>query len=224
MTTAAQSSMSARRERRRAELARPDTRTAILEATERQLEDSSLRELSVSRILEDAQVSRGSFYSYFESKYDVAGALLAKVMEGMYELWRPYVEREEDADPEQVLRSVLRNAVIMWRDNRALARLVHEYWHSVPEIGDQWLAAMDRFITGIATELDRDREAGLAPPGGESREIAAAALWSTEQLLFVAGTERAPDLASEEAISETLMAMWTGLLYGRQPVKVHRRA
>lgn len=220
MATAERSAMSVRRERRRAELDRPDTRTAILEATERQLENSSLHELSVERILEEADVSRGSFYSYFESKYDVAGALLAKVMEEMYELWRPYVERDEDADPEEVLRTVLRNAVTLWSENRPIARLMHEYWHSVPEIGDQWLAAMDRFTTGVAAELDRDRKAGLAPAGGKSREIAAAALWSTEQLLFVGGTDGAADLTGEDAIFETLMSLWTGLLYGRQPKQV----
>lgn len=195
-------------------MARPDTRTAILEAVERQLAETNLHQLSVERILDEAQVSRRSFYSYFESKFDAAAALLARVMDEMYEQWRPFIERDEDSDPEAVFRSVLRDAVLLWRDNRAIAQTMHQYWYSVPEIGDQWLAAMDRFTAGVASELDRDREAGLAPPGADSRELAAAGLWATEQLLFVAGTDRSKDLPDEEAIFETLLTIWSGLLYG----------
>ena len=203
------------RERRREALAKPDTRTALLRATERQLAETPLHDLSVARILGEAQVSRASFYSYFESKYELAATLLATVMEEMYELWRPFIERREDDDPIVVFRAVLRDAVALWSRNRVIARVMHEYWNSVPEIGEQWLAAMERFTAAVAAELDRDRAAGLAEPGRDSRELAASALWATEQLLFVAGTGASPDLRNEEAIFETLIALWSGLLYGK---------
>jgi TetR/AcrR family transcriptional regulator, ethionamide resistance regulator len=203
------------RDRRREALAKPDTRTALLEATERQLANTPLHDLSVARILDEAQVSRASFYSYFESKYELAAMLLASVMDDMYELWRPFIERREEDDPVVVFRAVLRDAVALWSSNRVIARVMHEYWNSVPEIGEQWLRAMERFTAAVAAELDRDRAAGLARAGRDSRELAAAALWATEQLLFVAGTGASPDLRDEEAIFETLIALWSGLLYGR---------
>jgi AcrR family transcriptional regulator len=203
------------RDRRREALSRPDTRTALLNATERQLASTPLHDLSVARILDEAQVSRASFYSYFESKYDLAAMLLASVMDDMYELWRPFIERREEDDPVVVFRAVLRDAVALWSSNRVIARVMHEYWNSVPEIGEQWLRAMERFTVAVAAELDRDRAAGLAPAGRDSRELAAAALWATEQLLFVAGTGSSPDLRNEEAIFETLIVLWSGLLYGR---------
>ena len=206
------------RDRRRDALAKPDTRTALLRAAERQLAETPLHDLSVAKILDEAQVSRASFYSYFESKYELAAALLQSVMDDMYELWRPYIERREDDDPPAVVfRAVMRDATELWANNRVIAKVMHQYWNSVPEIGSQWLAAMERFTTGVAAELDRDRAAGLAPAGRDSRELAAAALWAAEQLLFVAGTGASPDLTSEEAILETVISMWTGLLYGRSP-------
>jgi TetR/AcrR family transcriptional regulator, ethionamide resistance regulator len=213
------SALSALRSQRRAELAlaRPDTRTALLQAAERQLAKTSLHELSVARILEEAQVSRASFYSYFESKFELAGALLGRVMDEMYELWRPYIERREEDDPQTVFRFALRDAVRLWSENRVIARVMHQYWNSVPEIGDHWLAAMERFTGGVAAELDRDRAAGLAPPGRDSRELAASALWATEQLLFVAGTGASADLPDEDAIVETLSILWWRLLYGSSP-------
>jgi AcrR family transcriptional regulator len=202
------------RDRRREALAKPDTRMALLQATERQLANTPLHDLSVARILDEAQVSRASFYSYFESKYELAAMLLASVMDDMYELWRPFIERREEDDPVVVFRAVLRDAVALWSSNRVIARVMHEYWNSVPEIGEQWLRAMERFTAAVAAELDRDRAAGLAPAGRDTRELAAAALWATEQLLFVAGTGASPDLRDEEAIFETLIALWSGLLYG----------
>jgi AcrR family transcriptional regulator len=203
------------REQRRASLGQPDIREVILQATERQLGESSLHELSVARIIEDAGVSRGSFYSYFESKQEVAAALLARVMEEMYELWLPYIERGEDDDPQAAFRAVLADAVRLWRDHRAVARVMHQYWDSVPEIGDQWLAAVERFTAGVAAELDRDRAARLAPEGRDSRTLAAAALWATEQILFVAGTDKSTDIPGADATFDILIALWSGLLYGR---------
>ena len=214
-TSKRQSGNSELRDRRREALDKPDTRTALLQAAERQLAETPLHDLSVARILEDAGVSRASFYSYFESKYELAAALLARVMDDMYELWRPYIERRDEDHPAAVFRTVLRDAVALWSSNRVIGGVMHQYWNSVPEIGAQWLAAMERFTAGIAAELDRDRADGLAPAGRDSREIAAAALWGTEQLLFVAGTGSSPDLRSEEAIFETLIDLWSALLYGR---------
>ena len=34
-----------------------------------------------------------------------------------------------------------------------------------------WLQVMERYIAEIAEEIDRDREAGIAPPGPDSRVL-----------------------------------------------------
>jgi TetR/AcrR family transcriptional regulator, ethionamide resistance regulator len=204
------------REQRRAELgrARPDTRTAILDAVGRQLEIAVLHDLSVEQVLADAGVSRRSFYSYFESKYEAAGALVAVLMDEMYDLWTPYLDRSSDEETPVVFRAVLTDAVALWRENRGIARAIHQYWTSVPEIGDHWIASMERFTEGVAAGLDREREAGRAPQGADSRELAATALWATEHLLFVSGTGQSSDLPDEEGMLDPLLTLWAGLMYG----------
>lgn len=208
--------MSAVREQRRAglETPRPDTRSAILGALERILVDTALHEVSVAQILEEAGVSRGAFYSYFESKFEAAGALLAQVMDDVYEQFRPFVDLDPDADPRETLREVLRPSIAMWTSHGAIARTTHQYWNSVPELGHQWLAAMERFTTGVAAAIDRAREAGVVPAGEDSRKIAAAGLWASEQLAFVVNTGSSVDLPDLESTYVSAMNMWTGLLYG----------
>jgi hypothetical protein len=73
---------------------------------------------------------------------------------------------------------------------------------------------MERFTTGVAAGLDRERAAGRAPQGADSRELAATALWATEHLLFVSGTGQSKDLPDEDGMLDTLLTLWAGLLYG----------
>jgi AcrR family transcriptional regulator len=209
------------RERRRAERAleivRPDTRTAILLATERLLADTPLHDISVARIMEEAQVSRATFYSYFESKFEVVAALLEQVMEEMYDLVRPFVLRGQGDEREQVIREMLVQTTGLWCRHRVVFRASHEHWHAVPELRALWLRVTERFTDALALELDREIGLGSVVAGIDTRQRAAALLWASEQLLYVAGTGADGDLPNEEAILETLLAMWIGTLYGAAP-------
>lgn len=209
------------RERRRAEreleVVRPDTRNAILAATERMLGETPLHDLSVARIMDEAQVSRGTFYSYFASKFEVAAALLDTVMEEAFELLRPFVVEVDGRSREEAIREVITSSAALVRRRRVVFRATHEHWHAVPELRARWLQIVERFTDAIAIELDREIAAGAAPVGIDTRQRAAALLWASEHLLYVAGTGADADLPGEEAILGTLMTMWMGTLYGPAP-------
>lgn len=213
---AAQSSIGAVREQRRAEAENPrvDTRQAILESLEEILADTALHEISVAQIVEHAGISRKGFYSYFESKFEAAGAVLEQVMNRMYERWLPFVEPEDDQDPLGTLQRVLTTSFELWAAHSAIARALHEYWQTVPEIGEQWLAAIDRFTEGVAAAIDRARDAGVVPPGIDSRRAAAAGLWTGEQLMYVMRSGRSPEFPDLDAVYEAYVNTWAGLIYG----------
>lgn len=175
--------------------------------------DSSLHDVPVARILDEAGVSRMAFYSYFESKYEAAGALLAAVMDSVFDNWRPFVDGAPTDDPFPVMLKALRGAFELWSAHGAVARMVHQYWSSVPEIGDQWLAVMERFTAAFAEAIDRARATGSLPPGTDSRKIAAAGLWASEQLGFVSDFGGSADLSDPESVFEAAADMWFGLLY-----------
>src|SRR5213076_1135864 len=57
----------------------------IFAATERLLATVTARDLSVAQILEEASISRGTFYHYFSSKWEVIIALATRVMEDIHD-------------------------------------------------------------------------------------------------------------------------------------------
>jgi AcrR family transcriptional regulator len=189
----------------------------IFAATERLLERVPVRDLSVAQIIEEAGVSRATFYFYFGSKYAVVAGLLAGVMDEVYEVARPFIERPDDEPPEQALRRGIEAAAELWSSHRFALRALSEHWHAVPELGELWTNVMARFTEGFATEIDRQRKAGLAPPGVDSHRLAASLLWSSERCFYVAGLGVDSEIGTEEQAVDAICAIWRGGIYGGRP-------
>ena len=192
-------------------------RAQIFAATERLLERVPMHDLSVAQIIDEAGVSRATFYFYFGSKYAVIAGLLAGVMDEVYEVARPFIERPDDEPPERALRRGIEAAAKLWSSHRFALRAVSEHWHAVPELRELWMDVMARFTEGFATEIDRQRKAGLAPPGVDSRQLAASLLWSSERCFYVAGLGVDTGFGSEEQAVDALFSLWRGGIYGGRP-------
>ena len=199
---------------RRAREGNADTRAQILAATEGLLEHVALSDLSVAQIIEQAEISRATFYFYFSSKYDVVVGLLAKIMNDVYDVARPFIDRDDDAEPVTAMYRSLEAAATAWRTHRLALRAVSEHWNAVPELRTLWLGVVCRFTDGVAAEIDRQRAAGLAPPGIDSRELTTVLLWATERSFYVAGLGLQSELRSEQHAVEALFAVWRGAVYG----------
>jgi AcrR family transcriptional regulator len=215
MRVSESSSMSEVRAQRRAELDAPkvDTRTAILNALEQVLSEHPLHTLTVAQIIEAAGVSRGAFYSYFESKFDAAGALITSVLDAALDTWRPYLD-QVDTDPLAGLESALRDSIETWAAHPGIGLTYHQYWYSVPELKAQWSTNFDRFVVRVSETIDQARAQGTIPPGTESRKLAVAGMWMTEQLVSVSITGAAEELADREFVVRAVVNMWSGLFYG----------
>ena len=194
-----------------------DTQGEIFAATERLLERVSVHELSVAQIIEEAGVSRATFYFYFSSKYSVIVGLLTGIMDQVYEVARPFIERADDESPQDALWNGISAAADLWRTHRLAMRAVSEYWPTDPELRQLWLGIVERFTDAFAQEIDRQRKQGLASPGPPSRELVATLLWGTERCFYVGGLGVDDGLNSEEATAKALYAVWEGALYGGLP-------
>jgi len=190
-----------------------EAETTIFAATERLLADTPLHDLSVAQILREAGMSRATFYFYFSSKFAVVAGLLASVMQEIFESVTPFVNRDPDDDPETALRKSLDQATTVWSEHRYILRATSQHWHAVPELQAMWLDVVDRFTAAVSAEVDRERKAGVAPPGPPSRQLVASLLWATEGCLHVAGLGVDSELPNEKAIVDTLVRMWVGTLY-----------
>ncbi|MHB8691533.1 MAG: TetR/AcrR family transcriptional regulator [Solirubrobacteraceae bacterium] len=206
------------REKRRAaremEPAPADTREEILAATERVLATTPIHELSIERIIRDAGVSRRTFYSYFASKFDAVAALHARVIEEFYAVVRPFLGSADGTADLSSITTMLTTSAVLWRKHLAIGRAVQEHWQSEPTLGAQWLAFVERFSESVGAEIDRQREAGLAPAGVDSRQLAASLLWTTQNLMYVATSDAQPNVLTEQGALETLRTIWIGAIYG----------
>jgi len=189
----------------------------IFAATEGLLEEVGLLDFGVSEICRRAEVARGTFYFYFSSKYAVLEGLLARVMDQIYEVMAPFASGREGVSPAQTLASSLEAGWALWSEHRMLLRAVCEHWASVPELRDLWLGVMERFTDAIAGEIDREREAGIASPGVDSRQLAAILLWSAERSAYVAGLGVQADLPNEDAIFKSMLTLWLRAIYAETP-------
>jgi len=201
-------------DRPRAHAGDSDTERAIFGATEHLLAELPLQDLSVAQIIERAGVSRATFYFYFSSKYAVVTGLLASIMDEIYEVMQPFVRRTGKRVPEEPLRESLTAAAGVWGAHRASLRAVMEHWHAVPELQTLWLSVVRRFADGLALDIDREREHGIAPDGVDSKHLATALIWGTERCFYVAGLGVDAHLSNEQEAVEPLLALWLGAIYG----------
>ena len=159
-------------------------------------------------------MSRGTFYAYFSSKGEVVAELLSRVMLQMYGLLDPFLQAAPDDDRRAAIAAVLRESATLWKLHRPVFHATHDNWHSVPEIRVKWLDLVEQFTDAIADRLEQGMSDGATPAGPKARQRSAALLWSSEHLLYLAGTDADADLPSENDIVETLTLMWAGTLFG----------
>jgi AcrR family transcriptional regulator len=192
-----------------------DAETAILDAAEELLATVPLHELSVAQIITAAEISRATFYFYFSSKFAVLTALVARVMDEIYTASQPFVARTKGHPTEEALASRLRAATAIWSAHRPVLRATVENWHAFPELRTLWLDFIEGFSEAIASEIDRERALGNAPPGTDSRQLAAVVSWAIERSLYIAGLGVHDFLPDETAAAEVLTRLWLGAVYGR---------
>jgi AcrR family transcriptional regulator len=199
-----------RRRRRSTADGRRDVRATLLEATERLLAERALGELAVADILKEAEVSRATFYFYFESKHAILAALLERIVDDLHGATLPYFERGE-TPPEQALRDAHRGLLALWREHAVVMRASLENWQAVPELRDAWGGIIARFTAAAAAQIERDREASVAQPGPDAARLAGALIAMNERCVYYAVANGDPD--DDAALVETLTYVWMTAIY-----------
>ena len=76
-----------------------ETRNKLMRVARDVFEEDGFDGASVSRIVDEANVSRGTFYLYFESKEDIFRTLAEDLLSQVVELQRP-----DETDPRETIR------------------------------------------------------------------------------------------------------------------------
>ena len=195
-----------------------DVRGAILAATERLLAEQRFDKLSVAAIIDVAQVSRASFYFYFESKNAVLSDLVRQTVERASAAAQPWVAGEIEP-PESSLRRGTAQGIQLWREHAPVLRAIVENWRADPRLTELWTEMMDGFTAAATARIERDRLLGRAPVGGvDARTLASTLTWMSERIYYLAAIGHSA-FSDEQRVIDVLTDIWLSAIYTGPPAK-----
>ena len=119
----------------------PATRADLLGAATRLLgAGASVSSLSVDRIVDEAGMSRATFYLHFKDKHELVAALAEDQV-----AWRDTIGAEVLSDPELTrddVHAMLSEIVSRWVANRSVLAAIIEVAEYDPAMADTWRTAM----------------------------------------------------------------------------------
>lgn len=188
--------------------------TLILDAAERLLRTQPFHTITVERILKESGLSRGNFYFYFSSKFDVLAALMWRVYDDLFATVTPWLENDGSA-PVDALRSSLTAGAAAWERHGKVAGALLENVGSSKELTSLWDDLVQRAIDALAAKIDEERARGIAPAGGDSRVLAAIITRGVQNILYLGLHGTHPELPNLSAAAEAATRVWATAVYGR---------
>jgi TetR/AcrR family transcriptional regulator, ethionamide resistance regulator len=187
----------------------------IVAATERLLAERRFDEITVADILAAANVARGSFYFYFDSKHDVLAELVTRAIGRGHEASQTWLEHQGGDQRRAAVRQSIADGARLWADQAPVLRAIVENWRSDPRLTELWLAQMAGFTAITATSIEPDFAAahGAAVDNVDVETMAAALTWLGERLYYLAALG-VPPFDDQEKLVDVLTHIWMTAVYG----------
>lgn len=191
-----------------------ERRRQIIEAAKAVFADAGYHGASIHAIIERAQIARGTFYLYFESKAAVFDSILDEAMRELRgRIKRIDVETPNAVPPQQQLREQVIATLEYIVQDRALATLLMSAGHT-PDA--EAAERLDQFFAEVRGLLERAMESGMEI--GLLRKVdpqlaAAAMLGMFRGVVEQLTTQRQGPLPPiENVVAEVLMIALRGVL------------
>ncbi|WP_307796985.1 TetR/AcrR family transcriptional regulator [Williamsia soli] len=188
------------------------TADSILDALRSLLLEAPLDKVSVAKITARAQVSRSTFYFYFDNK----NAAFAALYRGLAEAAAAGLRRLHTID--RTNASLVETTLTEWLqiDDHAVAIMrsaLHE-WPRRAELRTVYREGMSAMADILESILIQDRTDGVALAGPPPDQFAAVLLWTVERSIAgaLAGEDHLDDLGQ---VISSLSALLTSAIYGR---------
>ncbi|MEV6342597.1 TetR/AcrR family transcriptional regulator [Actinoplanes sp. NPDC051851] len=180
---------------------------AILDTARELLRRKPLAEITIDELAGGAQISRSSFYFYFDSKTAVVVALLHGLSAEVSRDTGPWLD---GTGPDRAaLRQSIASLAALWRDHGRLLTGALAAAPGCPPIAE-WRAGLRRgHVERLTARIERDRAAGLAPGGPSARVLAELA--DDLQLAAFAGA------TDPEGLVDDLVTVELRMMYGDLP-------
>lgn len=186
---------------------------AILETARALVAHKPLAQITIDELAGGAGISRSSFYFYFDSKHAVIAGLLRELA---VRLDADSVEWFAGSGPDDgSLRRTVAVSAELWRDHWQLLRQALLDPDPDPALKDLRSRINARYVGQMAARIERDRLAGVAPPGPPHADALALALVQLmSAALSTAAEQGDPALASGELVS-TITTVMRRAIYAR---------
>ncbi|MFJ4467238.1 TetR/AcrR family transcriptional regulator [Streptomyces sp. NPDC089424] len=156
------------------------TAAQVMSALERLLNSrEAFSEISVQRILEEAGVSRATFYAHFQSKSDVLVRLTNDLRESLLSLVKQWVPA---AGPEE-LAQLFEEVIGIHRAHHSALTAVREAAAYDPVVNDFYTADLEGFDESTLRHLLSEQAAGLAPADLDAVSASRIIVWGGAQAI-----------------------------------------
>lgn len=180
------------------------TRQRLLDAARVVFAEHGYLDSTIEHIVAEAGVSRGSFYTYFESKTEVFRHLVAMIDDAV-DSRVAHVDRTTDDDVVGRLLASNRSYLEVVRNNADLYRLVDQVAAYDDRVSAARLRSHRRHVARVAKTIGRWQASGVADPSVDATATAAALvamLSSSAHWIHVDGDRSDADPAT------TLTSIW----------------
>jgi TetR/AcrR family transcriptional regulator, ethionamide resistance regulator len=212
-TVAKPSPAASGRGRRATRASGDDRERAILETTERLLEERPLSEISVDDLAKGAGISRPTFYFYFPSKDAVVLTIIDRLVAAAAGSREEALKTLAAGDPRAGLRQALEDLYSAFRSRRAVTLAAAELRMRNPEARALWAQVMEGWVADVTAVIEAERARGAAPPGEPARDIAIALVQMNERVQYASFADEEPSL-EQDRVLDVLVEIWLRAIYG----------
>lgn len=143
-----------------------DKQKRIFSAAVREFAARRFSEASINQIIKDAEISRGSFYQYFEGKEDLYLHVLAEI--GKEKMAAAFAQPPDDADFFTAFYILVKNIMAWAREHPLYYRIGMLLEMDDSEVITKLVARVPEAWAQIRSLVDRDKELGRIRPDVDS--------------------------------------------------------
>lgn len=177
-------------------------RTALLEALDLQLQESSLDSITIADISRRAGVTRSAFYFYFENKAQATAALMEELYD---ESLVAAAQLDGDGAPAERVEAMVRGLFGAFERHQHLFRAMLEARHSSAEVRAMWDADRQSFVPHLAAVIDA--------AGGHHDPTALASVLLELNDRMLERLALGGDLTRDQLV-DTVVSIWLRSIYG----------
>jgi AcrR family transcriptional regulator len=197
----------ARRRRRTPEVAERE----IIAAAEALLRERPFRELTVDEVMRRTDLSRPSFYVYFRDRHHLVLRVVEHLGAELFAMSDRWLRGTGEGP--QLAREALQGVVEVYARHGPVMRALADAAADDTGVEEAYVAIVQGFVDATARHIEQEIAAGRILPL-DAGETARALVWMMERYLNLSfGSEPATPPA---AVAETLITIWTRVLYGSQ--------